>query len=131
MRTPMWIAIAVLVLTQVINFFLVPVLQHAALTLSISMGALVNALWLLFGLMRRGSYRPAPGWPVLWARVIGASALLASFLLWSAAALDWTGLKTAPFQRIGLLALVLLASAAIYFVALWASGMKLRVLVRR
>ena len=131
MRTPMWIAIAVLVLTQVINFFLVPVLQHAALTLSISMGALVNALWLLFGLMRRGSYRPAPGWPVLWARVTGASALLASFLLWSAAALDWTGLKTAPFQRIGLLALVLLASAAIYFVALWASGMKLRLLVRR
>ena len=130
MRTPMWIAIAVLALTQVINFFLVPVLQHAALTLSISIGALVNALWLLAGLMRRKSYSPEPGWGVFLLRVIGASALVASFLLWSAAAVDWTGLKSAPFQRIGLLAAVLLASGAIYFVALWASGMNLRKLVR-
>ena len=130
MRTPMWIAIAVLALTQVINFFLVPVLQHAALTLSISIGALVNALWLLAGLMRRKSYSPEPGWGVFLLRVIGASALVASFLLWSAAAVDWTGLKSAPFQRIGLLAVVLLASGAIYFVSLWASGMNLRKLVR-
>ncbi len=131
MRTPMWIAVAVLVLTQVINLFLVPVLQHAALTLSISIGALINALWLLVGLIRRGSYVPAPGWPVFLARVSGASALLASFLLWSADRVAWLSLQTHYLQRIGWLVLVLSASAAIYFIALAISGMKLGPLLRR
>ena len=131
MRTPMWIAVAVLVLTQVINFFLVPVLQHAALTLSISIGAIVNALWLLAGLIRRGSYKPEPGWGIFLLRVLGASLLLGSFLLWAGENVNWLGLKAAYFQKIWLLGLVLLASAAIYFVALKLSGLKLRQLLQR
>ena len=131
MRTPMWIAIAVLILTQVLNFFLVPLLQHAALTLSISIGAVVNALWLLVGLIRRGSYKPEPGWGIFLLRVVAASTLLASFLLWAAGSVNWLGMKADYLQKIGLLALVLLVSAAIYFVALKISGMKLRQLIRR
>ena len=64
-------------------------------------------------------------------QVIAGSALLTVFLLWSADAVNWIGLKTSPFQRIGLLASVLSASAAIYFVALQVSGLKLRQLIRR
>ena len=130
-KTPVMIAIAVLVLTQLLNVALVPVFQHAGLALAIGIGALVNALCLLIGLMRRGSYKPAPGWGMFALQVFAASALLAVFLLWAADAVSWTGLKSAMFQRIGLLALVLLASAAIYFVALWISGLKLRQLIRR
>ena len=130
-KTPVMIAIAVLVLTQLLNVALVPVFQHAGLALAIGIGALVNALCLLVGLMRRGSYKPAPGWAMFALQVFAASALLAVFLLWAADAVSWTGLKSAAFQRIGLLALVLLASAAIYFVALWVSGLKLRQLIRR
>ena len=130
-KTPVMIAIAVLVLTQLLNVALVPVFQHAGLALAIGIGALVNALCLLVGLLRRGSYKPAPGWAMFALQVFAASALLAVFLLWAADAVSWTGLRSAMFQRIGLLALVLLASAAIYFVALWISGLKLRQLVRR
>jgi peptidoglycan biosynthesis protein MviN/MurJ (putative lipid II flippase) len=61
-RTPVKIAVAVLVITQVFNVLFVPFLQHAALTLSIGLGALINAAWLLHGLVRRGHFRPAPGW---------------------------------------------------------------------
>jgi putative peptidoglycan lipid II flippase len=130
-KTPVFIAIAVLVLTQLLNVALVPVLAHAGLALAIGIGALVNALCLLVGLLRRGSYKPAPGWGLFALQVFAASALLAVFLLWAAEAVSWIGLKSAIFQRIGLLALVLLASAAIYFVALWISGLKLRQLMRR
>ena len=130
-KTPVMIAIAVLVLTQLLNVALVPVFQHAGLALAIGIGALVNALCLLVGLMRRGSYKPAPGWAMFALQVFAASALLAVFLLWAAEAVSWTGLKSAALQRIGLLVLVLLASAAIYFVALWVSGLKLRQLIRR
>ena len=125
------IAIAVLVLTQLLNVALVPVFQHAGLALAIGIGALVNALCLLVGLLRRGSYKPAPGWALFALQVLAASALLAVFLLWAADAVSWTGLKSAALQRIGLLAGVLIASAANYFVALWISGLKVRQLIRR
>lgn len=130
-RTPVRIAVVVLVITQLLNLALVPVLQHAGLALAIGIGALINALWLLVGLMRRGSYTPAPGWGAFACQVLAASALLAVFLLWAAGRVSWIGLKDAYLQRIGLLALVLCVSAAIYFAALWFSGLKLRQLVRR
>ena len=130
-KTPVRIAVVVLVITQLLNLVLVPVLQHAGLALAIGIGALINALWLLIGLLQRGSYKPAPGWVVFALQVLGASALLAAFLLWAAGAVSWLGLKSQYFQRIGLLAAVLFASGAIYFVALWVSGLKLRKLIRR
>lgn len=130
-RTPVKIAVVVLVITQLLNLAFVPYFQHAGLALAIGIGALINAACLLVGLIRRGSYSPAPGWGVFSLQVLAASALLAVFLLWAAGAVSWTGLKHLYFQRIGLLSLVLLVSAAIYFVALWVSGLKLRQLFRR
>jgi putative peptidoglycan lipid II flippase len=129
-KTPVRIAIVVLVLTQLLNLAFVPFLQHAGLALAIGIGALINALWLLIGLKRRGSYTPAPGWGVFALQVVAASALLAVFLLWAAGAVNWIGLKGHSFERIGLLALVLLVSAALYFVALWVSGLKVRKLLK-
>jgi putative peptidoglycan lipid II flippase len=130
-KTPVRIAIVVLVITQLLNMVLVPYLQHAGLALAIGIGALINALWLLIGLIKRGSYKPAPGWGIFVLQVVAASALLAVFLLWSAGAVNWVGLKAAYLQRIGLLAAVIFAGAAIYFVALWVSGLKVHQLVRR
>ena len=130
-KTPVQIAIVVLVLTQLLNLVFVPYLQHAGLALAIGIGALVNALCLLVGLMRRGSYQPLPGWSLFTLRVLAATALLAAFLWWAASAVSWVALKTEALQRIGLLALVLCAAAAIYFIALWMSGLKLKQLLRR
>ena len=130
-KTPVRIAVVVLVITQLLNVALVPYFQHAGLALAIGIGALINALCLLIGLIKRGSYTPAPGWVLFGLQVFAASALLAVFLLWAAEAVNWIGLKHLYFQRIGLLVLVLSASAAIYFVVLWISGLKLRQLLRR
>lgn len=130
-KTPVRIAVVVLVITQLLNFALVPFFQHAGLALAIGIAALINALLLLLGLLRRGSYKPEPGWGVFALRVLVASALLAVFLFWAAEAVNWTGLKSRYLQRIGLMALVLCASAAIYFVALRVSGLKLRRLLWR
>ena len=130
-KTPVRIAVAVLVITQLLNLVMVPFFQHAGLALAIGVGALINALWLLIGLIRRGSYSPAPGWGVFILQVGGATALLAAFLLWAAERVSWLALKTAYLQRIGLLALVLVLSAAIYFIALGLSGVKFKQLMRR
>jgi len=131
MRTPVRIAIIVLVITQLLNLLLVPLLKHAGLALSIGLGALINAGWLLLGLMKRGSYQPSPGWGMFALQVLGATALLAVFLMWAAGSFPWIAMRAQGLQRVGLMALVLFASAAIYFVALWAAGLKLRQFVTR
>src|SRR5690606_20846777 len=58
-RTPVTIAIVVLFLTQGMNLLFVPHLAHAGLALAIGLGAMVNASWLLIGLIRLGAYTPS------------------------------------------------------------------------
>ncbi len=130
-RTPVRIAIVVLVITQLLNFALVPMLRHAGLALSIGIGALVNAAWLLVGLLRRGSYKPSAGWLAFGLQVVAASALLAVFLMWAAGSLHWLALQSHGWQRLGTFALVLAGSALVYFGALWAAGLKLAQFVCR
>jgi putative peptidoglycan lipid II flippase len=130
-KTPVRIAVAVLVITQLLNLVLVPIFAHAALTLSIGIGAMINALWLLIGLLRRGSYKPEPGWGVFSLQVIAACALLAVFLMWANGAFPWTELRAESLKRIGLLALVLTASAAIYLIAVVVSGLRLKQFLKR
>jgi putative peptidoglycan lipid II flippase len=130
-KTPVKIAIVVLLFTQALNLVLVPQLRHAGLALSIGLGALLNAGWLLTGLLKSKIYTPRPGWGRYMLQVIAASALLAVFLMWASTKVQWVAMQTHIFQRMGLLALVITAGAAIYFVALWAAGLKLRSLMHR
>ena len=131
MKTPARIAIAVLIITQLLNLVLVPIYAHAALTLTIGIGALINALWLLIGLMRRGSYKPLPGWGMFTLQVVAASALLAVFLMWANSAFPWSRMPGEHWKRVGLMAIILCGSAVIYFGAIWASGLKLRQFFKR
>ena len=124
-RTPVRIAIVVLVATQLMNALLVPWLAHAGLALSIGLGALLNAGWLLIGLRRGGVYRPRPGWPLFMLRVLLACAALGLLLAWAASALDWIGLRSHWAQRAGWMAAVLGGAALLYFAVLWTSGLRL------
>jgi putative peptidoglycan lipid II flippase len=131
-KTPVKIAIGVLIFTQILNYFLVPYLQHAALALSIGLGALLNAACLLWGLLRSKTLVPKPGWGRFALQVVAASALLAVFLMWAGSTpmLPWLALQSAIFQRVGLLLLVIIAGAALYFAACWAAGLKVRALLK-
>jgi putative peptidoglycan lipid II flippase len=130
-RTPVKIAVVVLIFTQVLNYFLVPHLLHAGLALSIGLGATLNAAWLLIGLLRSKTYVPSKGWGLFALQVMAASSLLAVFLLWSAQAVNWVGMQAEFMKRIGLLALVLVVSGALYFGACMAAGLKIRALLKR
>jgi putative peptidoglycan lipid II flippase len=131
MRTPVRIAIMVLVVTQLLNIALVPLLRHAGLALSIGLGALINAGCLLVGLVKRGSYRPAPGWAVFAMQVVAGSALLALFLMWGTASFPWIAMRSQSLQRVGLMGSMLCGSIAIYLIAIWMAGLKLRQFVTR
>ena len=128
-RTPVRIAVVVLVCTQLFNLLFVPFLAHAGLALSIGLGALLNAAWLLFGLLRSEVYRPQQGWARFGLQVAAAAALLGLYLAWADAALDWMTLGKAA--RVLWLALVVAGAAVLYFGVLLAAGLKLRQFVRR
>jgi putative peptidoglycan lipid II flippase len=116
----------VLVITQLLNLALVPLMKHAGLALSIGIGALINASWLLVGLIRRGSYQPSPGWRRFVLQVLGATVLLGVFLMWAAHSFPWVQWRIEPWKRAGAMAAMLAGSGAIYFVALTVAGLKLR-----
>jgi len=130
-RTPVRIAVVVLVITQFFNLLFVPWLQHAGLALSIGLGALVNALWLLVGLRRRGRYRAQAGWLIFALRVLAASALLGAGLWLAAQRLPWITLRSQPWWRIGQMVGVLGASAVLYFGVLWMLGLRLKAFLKR
>jgi putative peptidoglycan lipid II flippase len=130
-RTPVKIAVVVLVLTQVMNAMFVPFLGHVGLALSVSLGAMINALWLFVGLKRAGAYVPEPGWGAFTLRVAGATALLGALLWWAEHHIDWIGLANHHYQRIGWTALCLGGAAALYFGTLTLSGLKFRQFMRR
>lgn len=130
-RTPVRIAVAVLVMTQVLNLMFVPLFAHAGLALSIGLGALINAAWLLWGLRKNGTYVISAGWWRFVLQVLGACAVLGAWLSWAAQNWDWTGLHATPIFRVVLMAGVLAVSAVLYFGTLTLAGFKLRVLLRR
>ena len=130
-RTPVKIAVVVLIITQLLNLALVPWLKHTGLALSIGLAALINATWLLIGLLRRGTYKPKPGWLKFIAQVIAASVLLAVLLLWGSQHFDWVGLRSNGLLRAGLLAAMMAGAAVLYFGVLMLSGLNLRQLLRR
>ena len=123
-RTPVKIAVMVLVLTQLMNAALVPIFAHAGLALAIGLGACINAGALLLGLRRRGVYRPAPGWGRFLLRMLPALAALTAVLLYADAHVDWIAMQAHPGLRGAWLAGVLAACGAAYFGALFACGFR-------
>ena len=129
-RTPVKIAIVVLILTQLMNAVLVPLIGFAGLAWSVSLGAVINAGWLFVGLRRLGAYRPEPGWPGFALRVFGATALLGGVLFVAERRIDWVGLVDHQAQRIGWLVLCLGGAALLYFGTLLVCGIRLRQFMR-
>ncbi|NEX60416.1 murein biosynthesis integral membrane protein MurJ [Noviherbaspirillum galbum] len=125
-RTPVKIAIVVLLATQAMNFLFVPWIAHAGLALSVGAGACLNAALLYRGLKQRGIYRPQPGWLMFLTRVTGALFLLAGVSLWTAGQFDWIAMKSTPLLRAAALTGVMLACGVTYFGALLAMGFRFR-----
>jgi putative peptidoglycan lipid II flippase len=130
-RTPVRIAIAVLLATQVMNLLFVPWLGHDGLALSIGLGGLLNAGWLMVGLRRRGLWRPARDWGRFLVQVGVGCAMLSVGLAAAAGAVPWVGLQAMPMLRAGGLGGVVLAAAVVYLGTLYLCGLRVHAFARR
>ncbi|OGA20549.1 MAG: murein biosynthesis integral membrane protein MurJ [Betaproteobacteria bacterium RIFCSPLOWO2_02_FULL_67_26] len=123
-RTPVKIALATLVLTQLMNLLFVWSLRHAGLALAIGLGACFNAALLLRGLRRRDIYAPRPGWPAFLLK-LGIAVYAMSAVLWLAAGADVSWLLMGAAARAWNLVWVVVLGAATYFAALWLLGFRI------
>lgn len=130
-KTPVKIALFVLIITQVFNLFLVPQFAHAGLALSIGLGASINALALLVLLRRHKLYTPQAGWPVFAARLLPALGGMAAVLWLFSQRLDWVALGQQPGLRVLYLLGVIALAAVTYFMALILLGFRVKDFTRR
>ncbi|HEX7029980.1 MAG TPA: murein biosynthesis integral membrane protein MurJ [Gammaproteobacteria bacterium] len=129
-RTPVRVGFIAMGVNAVLNvaFVVVMVRQdfaapHAGLALATGVAALVNAGLLLRGLKRSGAFVAQRGWPVYLARVIAASAIMATAVHWLSGPLAaW--LSAGAGQRVQRLLLMIGAGLAIYAVVLLVSGFR-------
>ena len=122
-RTPVKVAVGTLVVTQALNFILVPTLSTAGLALSISLGACFNAGMLWYLMWRAGAYRPQPGWGAFLLKLGVALAIMGGGL-WLAAGSDQEWFKAGNAERAVRLALLMAGGAAAYFGSLYVMGFR-------
>jgi putative peptidoglycan lipid II flippase len=97
---------------------------HVLLATSTCISAAINTALLWRGLVRIGVYKPKAGWGVLLARIVFANAAMGALLVWMAGdTAHW--LTLAPLDRAARLAVCIIAAAALYFAALFISGVRL------
>ncbi len=129
-RTPVKIAIATLVVTQLLNIALVPWLRHAGLALAISLGACFNAAWLWFLIRRSGGFRAEPGWGAFLLKLVVALYLMGG-ALWYGMGTEASWFEIPAAARAGRLAIVILGAGAAYFASLWIMGFRPRDFLRQ
>jgi putative peptidoglycan lipid II flippase len=123
-KTPVKVAIGVLILIQVLNLILVPWLTrfgatgsslgHVGLTLAISIGALVNAGVLAYLLIQKKMYKPLKGWRLFCLQVLGAGLAMAAHLSFFSPRFDWVSMQSEPFRRIMIAGFVIVSAASVY-----------------
>jgi len=125
-RTPVKIAVVALIATQASNLILVPLMAHAGLAASVSVGALANAAMLFVGLRRRGLYQPSPGWPGFIGKVMVALAAMVAMLWLGNRHIEWTEMQAQWSLRAALLAGLIGGGAAVYGAVLLLLGFRPR-----
>lgn len=130
MKTPVKIAVVVLVLTQLFNWVLVPHLQHVGLALSIGLGALINALCLLWMLIRKRVFIPRAGWLLFLLQIVVATAVMGVFLWWVNGQYNWLEPQGGKWLRAGVLVAVVVVAALLFFACLFVCRCNFKRLLR-
>lgn len=101
---------------------------HAGLAVCTSLAAFINA-GLLYRGLRRGVYRPQPGWGRLWLQALAGNAAMAAVLGWGAPPLaEWLSWDLGT--RAGQLLLWVAAGAGVYAGVMLVAGVRPRDLAR-
>ena len=124
-RTPVRIGIIAMSANMVMNLIFVFPLAHAGLALATTLSAYINAALLFAALRREGIYRSDTAWRPYLLRVVLAGGVMGLVLWWGTDPVSvWSAWDA--WTRAGQLAMWVACGVAIYFSALWLSGLRPR-----
>ncbi len=129
-RTPVRIALFILVVTQLMNLAFIVPLRHAGLALAISLGACLNAGLLYWQMRKQQMFDLQPGWTPFLVKLVVAVLVMSGVLLAGIRLLpDWDqGDMLLRLLRLGLL---VAAGVLAYFGSLLLLGFRLHHFARR
>lgn len=124
-RTPVYIGIATLIATQLMNALFIGWFAHAGLALSIGLGACLNSAILFYFLRKKGIYHPEPGWAKYFVK-LGIAMLALAITLWFGMGSEQSWLIDSGWTRIVHLTWLVSCSGVVYFTVLIILGFRLR-----
>jgi len=129
-KTPVKIAIFVLLSTQLMNLIFIGPLKHAGLSLSIGLGACINASCLCYLLIKKGLYTPDKGWRLFVSKLLLAILIMSVALILSLHYLPLNFGGATSFRVLGLILLLIIACLS-YFSSLFLLGFRLKQFILR
>lgn len=124
-KTPVRCAIMTFIITQLMNLTFIGPLKHAGLSLSIGLGACLNAGLFYWQLRRKKLFQPQPGWFNFFLRLILAVVVMSVALVVPLMIIpDWS-LGSMPWRLLRFIGVVIVGSCA-YCVTLWLVGFRLQ-----
>jgi len=123
-KTPVKIAVGVMVAVQIMNLIFIPVLAHVGLALSVGLGACFNAGFLFVLLRRHGIYQPQSGWLIFFTKLTIALIFMAGTALYLSNQFDWIAMQQHVVYRALSLAEILACCMVVYFISLFAMGFR-------
>ena len=129
-KTPVRIAIVTLIMTQIMNLAFIGPLKHAGLSLSIGLGACLNASLLYWQLRKQKIFQPQPGWSSFLVRLIIAVVMMAAALVgmlwvmpeWATGNMAWRLLRLAGVCAVG---------GGVFFLVLAVLGFRIKDFARK
>lgn len=124
-KTPVKVACAALIVTQLFNLINVPLFAHAGLALSVGLGACFNSFILLSILRKRKIFTPVDGWRKLFASVFVSSVILSAILFAAQVQIDWTHLEMSWAMKMTILCGLIAVAGFAYLFSLFVFGYRL------
>ncbi len=126
-KTPVKYAVIALATNVFLMVALIFPLAHGGIALATSLGAMLNAGLLLFGLLRREIYVPAQGWRRFFMQLVVANSAMAVLLYVERGELaQW--LQWSWSVRVSHLLILIIVAISVYLVGLYSMGLRLKTL---
>jgi putative peptidoglycan lipid II flippase len=123
-KTPVKVGVWSMIINTILCALFVGFFAHAGLTLASALAGYVNCGSLLFLLLKRGVFKPSPGWFKYSCQLITANVIIAVYLFLMTGSIEyWLGFSAV--MRLGLLLAHVLVVVVIYLLVLGLCGLRL------
>lgn len=124
-RTPVKVGIWSMIINTILCAAFISFFAHAGLTLASAIAGYVNCACLLFLLVKRGVFKPSPGWFKYSMQLISANLALSVYLYWMLGTIDYW-LSFSAVTRLFLLLAHVAVAGGIYLLVLGLLGLRLK-----